>query len=99
MIIQYSPLLRGHHTEPKLNKIYTSILQNAVPVDVIEDEIEFFCNLLMLVLSAVAILLLWLSIPSLALLLDNHENKLFNSQHNLHSIIDIFEDLLKPIRL
>jgi hypothetical protein len=40
MILQHQPLSSGHHPERKLNEIFTSILRNAVPVDVVEDEKE-----------------------------------------------------------
>jgi hypothetical protein len=98
MILQHQPLSSGHHTERKLDKIYTGILRNAVPVNVIEDEKEVFCDLLRTVLGALAVLFLSLSVPSLVSLLGLPDHEVFDTLHNLHSMIDIFNPC-EPIRL
>jgi hypothetical protein len=99
MILQRRPLSSGHHPERKLNEIYTGILHNAVPVDVIEDEKEVYCDLLRTVLGALAVMFLSLSVPSLASLLGLQDHDVYDTLRDLHSMIYVFESPHEPIRL
>jgi hypothetical protein len=95
MILQRQPLFSGHHPERKLDEVYIGILCNAVPVNVIEHEKEFFCNLLRTILGALAVLFSSLSVPSLASFLSLPDHDVYDALRDLHSMIDVFENPLE----
>jgi hypothetical protein len=73
------------------DEIYTGILRNAVPVDVIEDERQCFCNVLRAILGTLAVLCPSLSVPSLAPSFCLPDYEVFDTLHDLHSMIDVFQ--------
>ncbi len=99
LIFKREFLPSSNHPERKLDEMYTGILRNAVPHDVLEDEEETFCGLLRTVLGTIMVLFLSLSVPSLATLLSLSDHEVFDSLRDLHSIIYVFENCDEPIRL
>jgi hypothetical protein len=70
----------------------------ALRIDFTDKELKEVASLLRTVLGAIAVLFSSLSAPSLELLLDVGQNKVSNILRDLHSIIDVPSNNLKPIR-
>ncbi len=79
--------------------MYTSVLCNAIPDNVIDGERESFCKLLRTVLGTNAVSLSLLSMESLASLLFLPEYEVVYIFRDLHSIIDIPDGRYELIRL
>jgi type II secretory pathway predicted ATPase ExeA len=98
-ILQRKLLLSGTHPELMLDEMYTSVLRNAVPENVVDRERESFCKLLRTVLGTIAVSFSSLSMESLASLLFLPEHEVVDIFRDLHSIIDIPDSPHEPIRL
>jgi hypothetical protein len=84
--------------EHRLDKIYGGFLRNALRIDFTDEELKEVSSSLSFVLGSIAVLFESLSAPSLELFLDLGKNEVLNILCDLHSIIDIPENPLQPIR-
>ncbi len=86
-------------SERALDNIYMLVLRDAVSEVYREEEEEAFCHMLRTVLGTIAVLSSSLSAPSIASLLDLPEDDVSPMLSDLHSILDISDDLAEPVRL
>ncbi len=84
--------------ERRLDEIYQSVLRNALRVDFTPEETEETCSLLRNVLGSIAVMFSSLSAPSLGCLLDLLEDEVREILSDLHPIIDVPEEPVRPVR-
>jgi hypothetical protein len=75
------------------------VLRDAIGEVYSEEEGEAFCRMLRTVLGSIAVLFASLSAPSIASLLDLPEDDVPPILSDLHSILDISDNLAEPVRL
>ena len=96
-------ILRGDASitkpEDELNKIYTTVLKNSVGHYYDNQEKESLYEILREILGSVVILFSPLPTDSLASLLHLPKEDVGQTLEDLHSILDVPEDLARPIRL
>jgi hypothetical protein len=86
-------------SERALDNIYMLVLRSAISEGYSDDDEAAFCLTLRTVLGAIAVLSSTLSAPSMALLLGLPEDDVPTILSDLHSILDITDDLAEPVRL
>ncbi len=84
--------------ERRLDEIFAGVLRAALRVDFTDEELKEVTSSLRIVLGSIAVLFTSLSAPSLELLLGIGKNEALNILCDLHSIIDVPNDHLQPIR-
>ncbi len=85
--------------EDELNKIYTTVLQNAINPAYNEEEKEIVYEMLRKILGSIVLLFSSLSADSLATLLNLPGNELRKTLENLHSILEVPAEQARPVRL
>jgi len=85
--------------EKHLNEIYNTILKHAISSDYSDEEKEEFCRVLRHTLGSVVVLLSPLSACSLSRLLHLPKEEVNQTLEDLHVILDIPEDSIRPLRL
>jgi hypothetical protein len=91
----------GSITEPEkhLNEIYITVLRHSIPTEFSDKEKEEFCSKLRYMLGSIVVLLSPLSTPSLSTLLDISEEDIEETLEDLHAILDIPKDQIRPLHL
>jgi hypothetical protein len=97
-------LLKGDATatatpEEHLNGIYITVLQNSIQLDFSQQDKERFCSMLRRILGSVVALFSPLSVDSLSKLLATPKQRVDRMLRDLHAILDIPEDTIRPLRL
>ncbi|RYP57870.1 hypothetical protein DL770_010563 [Monosporascus sp. CRB-9-2] len=85
--------------EKRLDEIYITVLQNSIPSDCTDEEIEEQCRTLRHTLGSVVVLFSPLSARSLSTLLHVPKQDVDQTLEDLHAILDIPEDQTRPLRL
>jgi hypothetical protein len=85
--------------EEHLNEIYITVLQNSIRLELSQQDKERFYNMLRHILGSVVALSSPLSINSLSRLLVTPKQRVDRILKDLHAILDIPEDLIRPLRL
>jgi hypothetical protein len=85
--------------EKHLNEIYITVLRNSIPTGFSDKEKEDLYTKLRYMLGSIVALLSPLSTHSLSTLLNVLEEDIDETLEDLHAILDIPEDLTRPLRL
>jgi hypothetical protein len=86
-------------SERALDNIYMLVLRDAIGKGYSDDEAAALCLTLRTVLGTIAVLSASLAAPSIAALLDLPANNVPHILSDLHSIVDITDDVAEPVRL
>jgi hypothetical protein len=91
----------GSLTEPEkhLNEIYTPVLRPSIPTKVSDKEKEELRGMLRHMLGSIVVLLSPLSAHSLSRLLQIPKEHIDETLEDLHAILDIPKDQIRPLRL
>jgi hypothetical protein len=91
----------GSVTEPEkhLNEIYTTVLRNSIPSKLLDKEREEFCSKLRNMLGSIVVLLSPLPTHSLSALLCISEDDINETLEDVHAILDIPKDQIRPLHL
>jgi hypothetical protein len=91
----------GSITEPEkhLNEIYITVLRHSIPTEFSDKEKEEFYSKLRNMLGSIVVLLSPLSIYSLSTLLRISEEDIDETLEDLHAILDIPKDQIRPLYL
>jgi NACHT domain len=91
----------GSVTVPEihLNEIYITVLRHSIPTKFSDREREKLCGVLRHVLGSIAVLLSPLSAHSLSGLLRIQKEDIDEALEDLHAILDIPKDQIRPLRL
>jgi hypothetical protein len=85
--------------EKYLYKLYTTVLEESMPLDTSTDEQEEVCAALRLILGSIVVVISPLSVHSLGRLLHTSKEDVYQTLGDLQAILDIPEDHVQPIRL
>jgi hypothetical protein len=85
--------------EKHLNEIYTTVLEHSISPDYTDEEKEESYAMLRHVLGSVVVLLSPLSVHSLSRLLNTPKEDIDQTLEDLHAILDLPEDRVRPLRL
>ncbi len=85
--------------EKHLNEFYCTVLKHAISSDYNEEEKEGLCRMLRYTLGSIVVLLSPLSTYSLSRLLHIPKEEVDQILDDLHTILDIPEDSIRPLRL
>jgi hypothetical protein len=85
--------------EEHLNGIYITILQNSIQPSFNQQDKGRFCSMLKDILGSVVALLSPLSVSSLSRLLTTPKQRVDRILKDLHAILDVPEDPIRPLRL
>jgi len=85
--------------EKHLNEIYLAVLKHSVSSEFADKEKEEVCNMLKHTLGSLVVLLSPLSTSSLSRLLQLPREDIDSTFNDLHAILDIPEDLTRPLCL
>ncbi|KAI9713152.1 MAG: hypothetical protein M1820_001137 [Bogoriella megaspora] len=88
-------------TEPekRLDVIYTSVLEHSISPHYTDEEEEEVCHTLRQIIGCIATLYSPLSVASLSRLLSLPEQCIVQTLNDLHSILDVPEERISPLRL
>jgi hypothetical protein len=91
----------GSVNEPEkhLNEIYITVLRHSIPTEFSDKEKEEFYGKLRYMLGSIVVLLSPLSIHSLSTLLHISEEDIDETLEDLHAILDIPKDQIRPLHL
>jgi hypothetical protein len=91
----------GSVTEPEkhLNEIYITVLRHSIPTEFSDKEKEEFYSKLRYMLGSIVVLLSPLSTHSLSTLLHISEEDIDETLEDLHAILDIPKDQIRPFYL
>jgi hypothetical protein len=91
----------GSVTEPEkhLNEIYITVLRHSIPTEFSDKEKEEFYGKLRYMLGSIVVLLSPLSTHSLSTLLHISEEDIDETLEDLHAILDIPKDQIRPLHL
>ena len=92
---------KGSATEPEkhLNEIYITVLRHSIPTEFSEKEKDKFYSKLRYMLGSIVVLLSPLSTHSLRTLLHTSEEDIDETLEDLHAILDIPRDQIRPLYL
>jgi hypothetical protein len=85
--------------EKHFNEIYITVLKHSISTDYTNEEKKELCGMLRMTLGNVVILLFPLSASSLNTLLHLLKKHVDQTLNNLHAILDIPKDQIRPLRL
>jgi hypothetical protein len=85
--------------EDHLNRIYTTVLRSSIHPSYSEQERERLCSMLRHVIGSIVTLFTPLSVESLGRLLQITREQVYWTLKNLHAIIDIPKETIRPICL
>ncbi|KIM99276.1 hypothetical protein OIDMADRAFT_201896 [Oidiodendron maius Zn] len=85
--------------EKHLNKIYTTVLRQSIPMECTDEEKEELYYILRQLLGPIIVLFSTLPVYSFSKLLNIPSEDINQTVEDLHSIIDVPEDLTQPLRL
>jgi hypothetical protein len=106
---QYAPgrlntILAGSSTsvtapDKRLNEIYATVLSQSVPPEFTNEEKEESYSMLRQILGCIVVLFSPLSVNSLRRLFHINQQEIYQTLDNLHTILDIPKDQIRPLRL
>jgi len=85
--------------EKPLNEIYITVLRHSIPPKFSDKEKEEFYSKLRFMLGSIVVLLSPISIHSLSTLLHISEEDIDETLEDLHAILDIPKDQIRPLHL
>jgi hypothetical protein len=89
----------GMPTEKKLDKIYLTVLKNSINENYYEHEKNELCKMFKQIVGSIIIIFEALSTDTLAKLLDLSKEKVDQTLHDLHSLLEVPQSQNHPIRL